>query len=720
MTAEAPGDRKFVLAPGSVFNLAMVSGDHNTQINYFITKDSSDPVERLAGLVWEQWSHEAELRDLLPVPIPVLWRVADHKELGDHPELTGAPAEGSTPDLASFTESFSEQESQRLVILGEAGSGKTTLAVLLVLELLRQRQEGGRVPVLLSLSSWRPSEEHPTTWLKRQLTDEYPFLSDREAHRLLNRKIILPVLDGLDELPAAERPMALKSLNSAYLATDSMALTCRTRDYTEAIRKKRVLRSATVVMGQPLTAEAVAGHLLKSATPQHEDLWQPLADAVEQDEDGPAAKALSVPLLLWLCSKVYQDADQEGSPGDLMDFPTVEEIERHLLDSLVPSVYPSRPRPPVHPDRKAPRRWSKEHGPREAERAARWLGHLARHLETLKQTDLRWWALGTTLRPSTRMAVTGGVSGVCVGAVVFLVDSVYFTVYPSRPFGDFRARFAEGLLVGLVDALVNGLPAGLLFALAHRIRLAFTGAALEPSRMRVRLRGRSKASGTRSVREILRRVRTGLVAGFAGGAGIGIMLGLWALGSGAPLWYKGGLVTALMFGAQFAVAFGLVIGVLSWLEVPVDTESAVRPRGLLAANRNTVLVQLLLFGPVAGVAATIGFTPVIELLGGSLWDVPLRTSPVWDIRVGLLTAFAGGLGAALSLTAWGEWVVIARIWLPLTGRLPWRAMTFLEDAHRERGVLRQAGAVYQFRHARLREHLAGPPETGAEDRSRHG
>jgi hypothetical protein len=32
-------------------------------------------------------------------------------------------------------------------------------------------------------------------------------------------------------------------------------------------------------------------------------------------------------------------------------------------------------------------------------------------------------------------------------------------------------------------------------------------------------------------------------------------------------------------------------------------------------------------------------------------------------------------------------------------------MTFLGDAHR-RGVLRQAGAVYQFRHARLQDHLA--------------
>ncbi|MGY5126896.1 hypothetical protein [Streptomyces nigrescens] len=43
--------------------------------------------------------------------------------------------------------------------------------------------------------------------------------------------------------------------------------------------------------------------------------------------------------------------------------------------------------------------------------------------------------------------------------------------------------------------------------------------------------------------------------------------------------------------------------------------------------------------------------------------------------------------------------------MSLTGRLPWTVSAFLRDAHR-RGVLRQAGAVYQFRHARLQEHLA--------------
>lgn len=68
----------------------------------------------------------------------------------------------------------------------------------------------------------------------------------------------------------------------------------------------------------------------------------------------------------------------------------------------------------------------------------------------------------------------------------------------------------------------------------------------------------------------------------------------------------------------------------------------------------------------------------------------------------------GGLGGAfsyaLAFTAWGQWVILARVWLPLTGKLPWNTVAFLDDAY-QRGVLRQTGAVYQFRHSRLQHHL---------------
>jgi hypothetical protein len=43
--------------------------------------------------------------------------------------------------------------------------------------------------------------------------------------------------------------------------------------------------------------------------------------------------------------------------------------------------------------------------------------------------------------------------------------------------------------------------------------------------------------------------------------------------------------------------------------------------------------------------------------------------------------------------------------LPLTVRLPWKLTGFLQDAY-DRGILRQAGAVYEFRHHTLQTYLS--------------
>jgi hypothetical protein len=50
-------------------------------------------------------------------------------------------------------------------------------------------------------------------------------------------------------------------------------------------------------------------------------------------------------------------------------------------------------------------------------------------------------------------------------------------------------------------------------------------------------------------------------------------------------------------------------------------------------------------------------------------------------------------------------LVLMRLYWSLTQQLPPRLMKFLTDAH-SRGILRQVGASYQFRHDLLLAHLA--------------
>ena len=106
----------------------------------------------------------------------------------------------------------------------------------------------------------------------------------------------------------------------------------------------------------------------------------------------------------------------------------------------------------------------------------------------------------------------------------------------------------------------------------------------------------------------------------------------------------------------------------------------------------------------------LGWGFILHLwLGGSA--VSIRNLSISNVLgIGLPLGVAAGvvIGFAAGESAWPRWV-LTRAWLALHGRLPWRLMAFLADAH-QRGVLRQAGAVYQFRHIELQHRLASRPE----------
>jgi hypothetical protein len=61
--------------------------------------------------------------------------------------------------IAQLAAGYARVPNRRLVVIGEPGSGKTVLAILLTLGLLRVCESGGPVPVLLPVSSWDPVRE---------------------------------------------------------------------------------------------------------------------------------------------------------------------------------------------------------------------------------------------------------------------------------------------------------------------------------------------------------------------------------------------------------------------------------------------------------------------------------------------------------------------------------------------------------------------------------
>ncbi|WP_306191668.1 NACHT domain-containing protein [Streptomyces sp. MK5] len=632
---------------------------------------SEAAVVDLARAVRSQWRDEAAARDLFnPAPLAVAWAADATGDAGvsDHVANVGGTADGRSDDISGLVAAFRSLPHRRLVLLGEAGSGKTTLAMLLVLELLALWTPADPVPVLFPIEGWDPARTHLRDWLVTRITADHPGLRASYGadvvRRLVRDRRVLPVLDGLDELPPQTRATALTALNRALDATDPIILTSRTAEYTAAVEASDVLRSAAVLRAQPVQPEAVEAYLRASVPPQRTDRWQPMFDGLRND--GSLRAALSNPLNVWLLRVVH--AGPHADPRELLDpvrFPDARAIEHHLLDRLVPALYAAEPSPG---DTSGPprRTWP-------AEKAERWLRFLAGHLTRASTENLWWWELDRASSPRRVLLLLRA-----LGAGLILLS--------ASCAGRFYQRAAAGTEVPVRSSLVFVFVVGsllgvfLAFGVDVGARLLLQAPAGTPTgRM-----GRPGFSRTvTGVRQWLRfwPVRITLVLGVA-----------WVLlpqGSGQELDARGWALIPL----------GMLGTVLlhSVLMFPAAPERAVSPERLLAGDRTGVLLSTAVTGPLVG--AVCGVT-----VGGSL-----GTGYV-------LAAGAGGWlsSAALSVerSAWGRWLV-AKAGLGTTGRLPWAAMAFLRDA-RHRGLLRQNAGAYQFRHARLREHLvASTPDATA-------
>ncbi|GAA2251784.1 hypothetical protein GCM10010232_44850 [Streptomyces amakusaensis] len=656
--------------------------------------------ETLATAVAEQWRREETALQLqTPWPLPLRWEnttrpVTDHWEA-----INGAPGRSEPVDLSGRLHGDGRADdegiaavlhrvaSQRLVILGAPGAGKTVLALNLVLHLLDHRREGDRVPVLLSLGSWHPARETLHSWMARRLAEDDPALRTRSGSgTTLGRELIasgrvLPVLDGLDEMPPQLRLEALAALSRQLGRGEPLVLTCRADEYQRTV-EGAVLTAAAVVELCPLDPADLRAYLRVSTIPARTGGWDPLFAEIESAPGGPVARALSTPLMAWLARTAY--ADTAADPAELLAeeggarrFADRTAVEEHLLRRLLPAVY-SRDLPGEDP-----RRWS-------GEEARRWLSFLARHLGALRTPDLAWWQLGTTVPLASRAVLVGTAVALVYGLLSCLVNGV----------GGY------GLPAILVSGLVNGAVTGLPLGLAHAAATRFTDGIFQPSRVRLSLRGRR----TGRVRpRALPRFMAGFGAGMTAPATSHLFSGtVDAAARQEPFWILSRVLNAGFWGLAVGIAAGLVLASTAWFEEPIDTEEATSPTGLLRTNRATVLRQALVLGVVFGLLILLGSWIMASLLPRHLWGSPLVWTPALGLRNGTLAGFGGALGAALALTAWGRWVILARGWLPLTGRLPWAVSAFLEDAHR-RGVLRRNGAFYQFRHARLQHHLARVP-----------
>ncbi|MFJ2008105.1 NACHT domain-containing protein [Streptomyces chartreusis] len=639
-----------------------------------------EALEQVAQAVKRQWDGEARIRRVHdPSPLPVAWRAADAALFESWPLLgelarrwPGGPpgdasrwpadAAGLAGADADIGDVFVQRvPTQRLVVLGEPGAGKSVLLIRLLQELLAQRRDGGLIPVLFSLASWDPVQQPLTAWLADQLRRSIPTLAAPApqqvgsgaadlAQLLTEEWRILPLLDGFDELPPALHAVALDALNRALPARQPLVLASRAAAYQAALARPDVsvrLNGAAGIHLLPLTGPQTADYLLRDAGGPHTPAAHRWRTVVEQlGTDAPVGQALSTPLGVFLARTIYNPRPQASpsalpDPDELCDrraFPTHTALVAHLFNAFIPAAYSA-------PDT-GPSRWSPD-------QAHRTFVFLANFLQTHRggSPDLAWWEVHLAVPARSRRLVLG-----------------------------LGAGLSSGLASGLVFGLLFSGPAGVATGLATGVVTGYTaGGRRPPTAPSTRLRWSAGMFG--------RRLLSGLAAGMPLGLLLGLVLGL-------VFHYVGALPAGLLIGLMVSLALGLVGGLVT--EKP-DLATATGPAALLRSDRHTFRVSSL----VGGLAFGLGFgiwaalaTGLVAGFGRGL-AVGLVAGPV----VGL----AGGIVAGLE-TAWSHFAV-ANIYLSARREVPSDLMSFLADAHEHRGVLRQVGAVYQFRHIDLQRHL---------------
>lgn len=631
----------------------------------------------LREMVAAQWKDEAAHQQLFfSAPLSVQWTVREaHRVPGTPNGPSGAGrwcASSDSPEALART--FRSLRPQRLVIVGPAGSGKTTLAMQLTLALAATADDDDPVPVLLPISGWNPEEEHLHSWLARRIEEDYSQLASqggqgtRVPRRLVDGRRIVPVLDGLDELPASHHAAALQALNRTLAQDDTLIVTCRAQEYAAAVANGDAVGGAVTIEAQPVQPASAADYLAASVPAHRRADWSPVLAHLRGSThvtSSPLKQALRSALTLWLALRVHEDPGRD--PARLLSFTSASRIERHLAEALIPSAYARFPRASAV-DGEGPRTPRPRHT---SQQAHQWLSFLSFHERQqawFYGSGFAWWRLLSALGPVTAfrsMTLLCALGGLLCGLTVIAVPT------------------GKGLLVD--NVAVNVVWVGLFVTgclMVNMVRTRSYRSVSAPIRNHAMLRGMWAAlrhRGRAGYAVALTAVFVASIALIALLPGKHVLVTEWA----RPLVLLSSMALLLMLNRALSDAPATDI-----------SRRAPSPTALLRADRRRALRSMVLDISVTLLSSVL-------LLNVLLEELTLSEG----LYVGLTWGTTYAWFNVLTHHAWGR-CLFARTVLALQGRLPWRLIRFLEDA-RARGLLRRMGGVYEFRHKSLQDGLNG-------------
>ncbi|WP_170149281.1 NACHT domain-containing protein [Geodermatophilus normandii] len=579
-------------------------------------------------------------------------------------QAAGGALAGEAENISTY---FASLNPRRLVVVGARGSGKTTLALQLVVDLNRGRAPGSPIPVWLPATSFN-GEASIDSWMVDALIAQGG-VDKRTAKELVERHKVIPVVDGLDELDgegtAYERAAAVVArLNSYFLegVPATFVVTCRSSVYSALGLQ---VRDATVVeMEQVSPTDAVAYIQRRHESAAEEFDWHRVCDVLAGIH-GPIAQArlaeclvtpwhISLALIAAKSGRRPDNLFLASAPGAPVIVRAKSDVHRELVRYFLPGV--------LHLN--AVRRGQ----PRDAAVVLSTLRFMAQHLAAQralgKPSDLRldrWWlaherwtrvahqGVGALACVSGLVAIYLAVDGPRIWSVAAVED--YIRAYPHLD-----AAFSLAAVVVVVGLM------GAVFVTMLRC------SSKDPQAHSVSLRGLARL-GALSL--ILVCSLVGVVVGLLVGQAVGVRSGL-SLGSVRSL------VVGGVAGGILAMCFGI------GLAASRKQSQAYEPAAVVVNDAAYGLLRGVPFILVGGAGGTVAIGPQFGAL------VSLGAMLIYGMAWGSVASVRYFLACIL---LWARWT-----------RIPIRFVPFLRWATAV-GILRSTGASYQFRQREIEDAL---------------
>jgi hypothetical protein len=326
-----------------------------------------------------------------------------------------------------------DEANHALLILGEPGSGKTTMLLELARDTIARAEQDPTqpIPVVFNLSSWADSKQTIADWLVQELRDKYN-VSKKIAQPWVNNDDLLLLLDGLDEVKAEQREACVRAIN--YFRNEhgqtALVVCSRIADY-EALTAQLKLRGAVFI--HPLTWQEIGEYLDRIGSE-----LTAMRESLQRDTD--LQELMQSPLMLGIMTLTYRGMSSAATADKSSD--SIEIRRKRLFDAYTQQMFERvvRTKNAIY----------------DREQIMHWLTRLAQRMAENRQAVFLLDQMLDWLQTRQQWRLYRLIVGLIYGLIYMLIWGLVGGLY-GGPIG--------ALFGGLVGALVGGLVGGLLIRL---------------------------------------------------------------------------------------------------------------------------------------------------------------------------------------------------------------------------------------------------------------